>query len=180
RSVALVLGGVDLLGEATVDSKPYERADAASRIRAARERAGLTDSQVAASIGINVSWYGDIEADDAEVFMTLSLQQLGLLASCLGLHPRDIVCSETAAQVEPIPMATLVRLIANQIEVRSEGVAQASERIGWDLTSALADYRHAWDDWNVDCLQDVARAVGVDWPRVLASWAENSSSKGVG
>ena len=53
------------------------------RIKALREKAGLKFEAVAELVGINNSWYWDLEAYDDEVTDTLTLKQVMKLADTL-------------------------------------------------------------------------------------------------
>ena len=61
------------------------------RIKSLREKAGLTPNAVAERLGINSSWYWDLEAYDDEVTDTLTLNQIFILARMLSVTARDLL-----------------------------------------------------------------------------------------
>ena len=147
----------------------YERGPAARRIRSARERLGLSDEAFAAKFGFK-DWYHDLEAYDDDVFMAISLRQLGQLADALRLTPLGIVAPTDPPVVKPISMSDVVKALSFHMAQRSETPDSLSARVGWELAGALENAECAWNEWNVDCLQDVSREIEVSWMGVLASW----------
>jgi len=158
-----------------MDETEYQRAPAATRIREARERAGFSRGQVAWTIHIGDMSYADLEAYDGEAFTTISLDQLGRLALFLGIAPAEIVSPLGRAVPDPIQIEQVISAIEEQRRDRGESVERFSERVGWNVESALCDPQQAWVDWNVDCLQDVCRVLGIDWVRVLGSRQSSTS-----
>ncbi len=148
----------------------YERGPAADRIKSARLRARILEQEIVDSIGLGSAAYGDLEAYDDEAFMCVSLHELGSLADMLGVAPHELVAPPGATVPPPVKMRVVVESIKTQIRDRSETPDSFGDRVGWDISSALADSRNAWKDWNLDCLQDVSKAVGLKWLGVLAAW----------
>ena len=68
-----------------------------------------------------------------------------------------------------VSISKLVELIKEDIKLKLEDADSFGERIGWDVSSALEDPNNIWKDWNLDGLQDICHAVGVNWEHVLNS-----------
>ena len=145
-----------------------QRPPVAQRIVAARKRVGLSEKALAERLGITVPAYQDLESDDSEAFMCVSLSQLHELGSALRVPPRQLLAPE--GLVPPEQTVSMGELVARvQAMMAAEGVTadQFGERVGWDVSSALADPASAWVEWNPDGLRDICAAVGVDWLAVL-------------
>ena len=79
--VDAALGRLDADG----GSGPAKWPPVAQRIKEARERAGLSESEVAAGLGMTASEYGDIELHDDEAFYVFAIAELAQLAGILGV-----------------------------------------------------------------------------------------------
>ena len=66
-------------------SQPAPWPPVARRIKEARERAGLSESEIAARLGMTASEYWDIELHDDEAFNTFAIADLAQLAEILGM-----------------------------------------------------------------------------------------------
>ena len=142
---------------------------ASTRIREARERAGLAASYVAECAGLNDNWYSDVEADDFEVINNISLHALAMIGRTVGLTPLQIVNGfEAEPPSEVIPLSAL-RAHA-QMRMLSDGlsVEEFSTRVGWDLAPLLSDLDPI-HKYTVQGLQDICRDIGVDWRAALSS-----------
>ena len=133
---------------------------AAEVINARRIELGLTEHEIAASVGISSAEYYDLEAYDDELFMTLSLSQAKAVLDRLGLRfaqvggdrvPRtDLLCDTGFSFLRE-------RLMARLGET-NEDIAELEQKIGWGLQNFLEDPKAAWD-WNMDCFADVVQAL---------------------
>ena len=147
-----------------------ERPPAAKRIKEAREKAGLSPEKVAEIVGLSIAAYDDLEEDDDEAFMCVSLGQLRSLAEILLIKPMQVVEKNIDYRnQEVITVTQLAERIRENIKYNSEDVESFGERVGWDVSSALEDPNNIWKDWNLDGLQDICNAVGVNWENVLNS-----------
>jgi transcriptional regulator with XRE-family HTH domain len=140
----------------------------AQRLKAARQRAGLTEEEVAQRAGLSLPSYWDLEAHDDEAFMCLSIRELLSLARVLAVSPRDVLADEGVhSRAGLIPIAAVAERIQAFLTTNGETAGEFGNRVGWDVGSVLESPARAFDEWNLDCLQDVCRAVGLDWLTVV-------------
>ncbi len=151
---------------------PYERAPAAERIRKARKAAGFDRAFVAESLGLTDMAVYDLEAYDNDAFLCISLHQLGTLADLLGVTPVDLVAPPSSIKPRQMDFPTLVHAMQAEMQKNGETIEAYSDRIGWDVASAIVDPLQAWKDWNLDGLQDVCRSVDANWLALLESWPQ--------
>ena len=128
----------------------------AERIKSARIRTGLSAGDAAAELGLTIASYDDLEMHDDEVFMTVTLSEVGILARLLETTPCEIVVPEGARIPEPVAMSVLLAAVNREIEASGETIDAFENRIEFDVASALQ---------RPEC-----GAVHVDWLAVLASW----------
>ena len=144
------------------------RPPAAKRIKEARLKAGLSTENAAKKIGLSIAGYEDLEAYDDEVFTVISLFQLRLLSEMFSIKPMLLVQHSEAQDIEKkISDQELIKMINEKINENAETVEEFSERVGWDVSTAINDSDNIWKDWNLDGLQDICNAVGVNWEYVL-------------
>jgi len=148
------------------------RAPVASRIARARERAGLDSVQVATALGLSVDSYDDLESYDADAFMCISLGQVRALGGILGVSPRELVTPEGAEELDgEITPGQIVARIQDRIQEDAVSVEDFETQVGWLVTSALADPEAVWSDWNLDGLQDICGAIGLNWLHLIPTKA---------
>ena len=99
--------------------------------------------------------------------MTVSLTQLRLLASLLGVTLRFLVRLDDPSGGRTVSLTEVVDRVRAVMEAKRETADAFSERVGWDVASALLDPDSAWTTWNLDMLIDVCNAVGIAWSDVL-------------
>lgn len=136
----------------------------AERIRAARERAGLTREAVWRRLEINDDWYRDVEWDDSEVMMTLSLAQVTLLADLLGTRADRLLedgCPSPRSSRSLGFVELAARAEARMAELEMS-VEEFGERVGWEIGTTLDDPERFWL-WNADGLQDLCAELGLCW-----------------
>jgi len=140
----------------------------AQRIAARRTERKVGLLNLAKSVGITIPWARDLEADDSEVPMTLSLGQVCRLAESLSVAPRALVCGDvcptTIAAVTP---KTVVEAIKAHLSNNQLTVEQFGDAVGWDVQSVIGDASRIWPDWNLDQAHDVCEALGIDWRGLL-------------
>ena len=148
-------------------SEPTRWPPVGRRIKEARERAGLSESDIAARLGMTASEYWDIELHDDEAFSVFAIAELAHLAELLGVSLEVLLFG---ADVEVVPGRTPYRVIAERLAtvIASEGVTieTMSDRVGWDLAPVLRD-PEALGQFNVVGLRDVCRAIDIDWVSAL-------------
>ena len=161
----LVEAAMDLLN--STDANEIVWPPVARRVREARERLGMTESDVAARLDIQDSEYWDVEFHDDEAFTSFSVEQLGRLADILGVSLRALFFG---ADSSPSGERTTFALITQRLRALAtkEGLTidELSERVGWELEEILAA-PESLGELNVAGLRDVCMAVGVDWTTAL-------------
>jgi hypothetical protein len=146
------------------------RQHVADRIRQARSRLGLDPGVLADRLGLTFESYRDLEWFDDEAFTTISLAELLCLAEMLGTTAAELLVGNDVHQSRTsISMESLIQALRSQMEHEGISAEAFGDRVGWDITNALANPASAWDDWNVDCLIDVSTTLNVDWIAVLSS-----------
>ena len=144
------------------------RPPVAKRIKDARLKAGLSSLSAAKKMELSIAAYDDLEEEDDEAFMSISLNQLRILAKSLSLKPLQLVQENEFETIEKnTTVQELVNCIKENINKNSETVEEFSNRVGWDVSTALDNPDNVWNDWNLDGLQDISREVGVHWEYVL-------------
>lgn len=136
------------------------------RMRAARERLGLTPEQVANQIGLNAPWYYDLEAYPDEVFSTISLEHLRLLGRALALEPATILVGDASQPAAPKTFADIAEGLRRQMAADGLDAKAFGDRVGWGIDNVLVDPNELWK-FNVAGLRDVCAAAGIDWLAVL-------------
>ena len=148
-------------------SEPTQWPPVARRIKEARERVGLSESEIAARLGMTASEYWDIELHDDEAFNVFAIAELAQLADILGV-PLDALLFGKNLESPPsrTPYAVIAERLVGVMASECLTVDNLSDRVGWDLAGVLRDPQ-ALDQFNVVGLRDVCRAVGVDWVSAL-------------
>jgi transcriptional regulator with XRE-family HTH domain len=137
------------------------------RIREAREQLGLSESVVAAKLGLLPTEYQDVEFHDDEAFTSFSLKQLRALGEVLRL-PLPVMLFGPGA--EPVPLSTsfseIARLIVNHAASLAIDLDELSNLVGWELEPIVRDPA-TLADLNLDGLRSICAAIGVDWVSAL-------------
>jgi transcriptional regulator with XRE-family HTH domain len=149
---------------------PHDRAPVSARIRFARGKAGLTLQDVADVAGLTEHQCEDLEAFDDDAFMSVSLRSICSVAEAVGQPPDVLLAPSGLASRHAVTMEHLISEIIACMRASSESEEAFYERVGWDMSSAVRDPATAWSTWNVDCLQDASKSVGIHWLDVLAAW----------
>jgi transcriptional regulator with XRE-family HTH domain len=140
---------------------------AARRIREARERLGLSESEVAAKLGLTPSEYQDVEFHDDEVFMTFSVKHLRALGEELGLPLPEMLFGPGAEPAgSSVSFSEIARRLAALAASRQVSLDELSDSVGWEVAPIVRDPA-ALAELNLDGLRDVCGAVGVDWVSAL-------------
>jgi transcriptional regulator with XRE-family HTH domain len=144
----------------------------ARRIREARLRTGLTDTEVAQRLNMTIHSYWDLEHHDDEAFTVASLANLTALGQILGVAPRFLLLGSGATEVnQTITFSDIAARLAERIATDVETVEQFGDSIGWDVSALLTDPQALWS-YDVEGLYNIAKALGLDWvaalPRISA------------
>jgi hypothetical protein len=136
-------------------------------IRVARLRAGVEPAEVARSAGLNTPWYFDVEGHDDEVTGNISLGALKAIARSLATTPLELL--EGPGMVGSLTYrsaASLMDLVKARIDAEHLSVDAYGSRIGWDLTSVLAEPERLWE-FPFEMLRALCGDLDVDWREVL-------------
>ena len=149
------------------DYASIEWPQVARRVKEARVRAGMSESEVATRLGMTTSEYWDIEFHDDEAFQVFALAELTQLADILAT-PLDVMLFGTKVgdSISSTSYAAIAERLAAVIASEKLTVDKLSNRVGWDLAPVLRD-PDTLGQFNVVGLRDVCRAIGVDWVSAL-------------
>jgi transcriptional regulator with XRE-family HTH domain len=135
-------------------------------IAAARERLGISVSDLAAAIGVNEPSCWDLLSDSAEVAGCLSLRQFLRLASVLRVAPLSLL-PKTPPPRAGRTLSELATAIREFCAARDLGIEQFSDYAGWDVQPFLDSPDSALDEWCLDTLCEICEALSVHWPDYL-------------
>jgi transcriptional regulator with XRE-family HTH domain len=149
------------------DTTSAEFPAAATRIREARARLGISENALASKWGVEPSMYWDLELHNSEVFTCVDLAALPGLSKALEIPLMTILFGEEPDI--PIPKVSyrdVSGAIARRIAQEMLTVDQLSEKVGWSLQSVV-DRPEALGSYNIPGARDICRAVGIDWVGLL-------------
>ncbi len=139
----------------------------ADRLRSFRDRLHLSVEEVAAQIGVDATWYEDIEADSDLLEETLDFEQLKKLAVVLEISFTTLLTGEPPGTPEPSFSLTELRAKVNRhLGEDAQARDELEERIGWDLTAFLRDAEEGWG-YKAGFFRDLCSAIGLDWKHLL-------------
>jgi hypothetical protein len=134
------------------------------RLRASREKCEKTVNEIAASIGIPINSYFDLEAGN-DWFNAIALGEICLLTQLLDTTAAELLTGRTD---HPIHFLTLEELKQKLIEwfKHSNIEPDAFEvLIGFKVAEFIKEPGAA-KEWNIDNLRAVCDAIDVDWTEV--------------
>jgi len=137
------------------------------RFREARERAGLSAEEVAASAGIHRLDVWEIEGLDGDLTCGHSPRQLQKLCQILRIRPVDLFADSITESA--ISASDLVQLIHAECCSRGITLEQFEDVVEWRLTACIDPPEKLLEDMTVDGLQWLCRELHIDWRRVLLS-----------
>lgn len=133
------------------------------RIKELREKAALTPDAVAERLGINISWYWDLESYDDEVTDTLTLNQVFILADVLKVTARDLLCeNEEDAFLPECRPNELVLRIRNFLNSEGIDIKDLEDQVGWELVWFLDDPESVFGQPAM-FLQSLCNRLGINW-----------------
>jgi DNA-binding XRE family transcriptional regulator len=133
------------------------------RIREARRRKGLSDSEVADRVGITTDAYYDLEARDSEAFTVLSLAELARLGQALTVSPRALLFGEENVVHEGrTPFAEISRRLKDRLTKEGLAIDEFGDKVGWNIADLVRNPDALWD-FNLVGVRDVCLAVDIDW-----------------
>jgi transcriptional regulator with XRE-family HTH domain len=156
-------------------SAEYNFPPVAQRILRARESLRLTQEDVAAFWGEQVSMYWDLELYDDEAFTVISVRQLQRLAAVLGTSVNALLFGEEPSPELPgASFAEVVTRLRSRMTEDAMSAEHLGDHIGWELHSLMLD-PDTLGDLPVCGLRSVCHAVGVDWVAALRAQPGNDN-----
>lgn len=118
-----------------------------------RQQLGFSELEVAKKIGLNIYWYGDVEAYEHEVMGTLELSKFKLLCQILDLEPLALLGLSRLNDAEISSLPRNVLLNHRRVEL---GFTEDSlgEQIGF-YGSAIHDMEQDAESLESWCLEDI-------------------------
>jgi len=132
-------------------------------LRQLREESHLSPEQLAATAGLNLAWYYDLETHEDELTSNVSLGSIARLARALGVKPSALYGGQSTATISLDHLASLVR---EHVARSGKSLEDFETATGWSVADALANPEE-FRKFNVDGLRATAEAVNVDWYYVL-------------
>jgi len=134
------------------------------KLKQAREATGKSPQEIAALAGLSAPTYCDLEEQDGELNMVVSLRELSKLASALGISTRFIF--DDSIKGQPISPEQLCVKIKSYLNAAGMSIAEFESRVGFVIEPSLHDFAKI-SDWNVDCLRFVCEELGLNWRLAL-------------
>lgn len=130
-----------------------------TRLRAARERIGLTPEQAAARMRVTPAAVLAMEMDDDEVGSGCTLADIGRFARVLQATPRELF--NIPAAVPSLGLPALEQLIRAHCQSRGISIRQFEATVDWPAGTNIASLP-------LVLIADICSELGVDWRRVFA------------
>jgi transcriptional regulator with XRE-family HTH domain len=139
----------------------------AKRVRELRQRTGRKEHDLAALLGMSSASYFDIEANDDELEMVLSLRQVKLLAEHLGVSTAELFGKERVPTERRLEYRMLV--VRTEDYLRSAGISEETlvEQVGWELRDFFTSEDATLDNYPVDFLKSLCDVLQVPWTHAL-------------
>jgi transcriptional regulator with XRE-family HTH domain len=137
------------------------------RFRLARERAGLSVTDVALEVGVSAASIYDLEAYDDELVQVYSPIDLRRFASVLASTPVGLLGLDPAAN--PLSPVGLAAAVTEFCRARSIDVAALEATSGWELASTLRRPERFLHDFSIAGIRDVCDAIGIGWDRFVVA-----------
>ncbi len=139
----------------------------ASRLRDARKRLGITESQLQAKVGAERFLCPDLELRDEEIFHCTDVQTVVALAAALE-SPASVLLfgEEPPVAVEGVSLNHVVERVREKLMQSGLTVEQFGDKIGWDVEPVLQE-ANALGTYCLLGLRDICSAVSIDWFAVL-------------
>ena len=136
----------------------------ADKLKAFREKRGISPADVAAAAGISKAAYYDLESY-GDLENSISLEKINALSALLNIQPYELFSSGSVS--ERISPNDLAVLLEKSMKKRGISLSQMEEETGWALNSFVQKPATAIQAWNIKALQDVCKAAGCKWLSVL-------------
>ena len=139
-----------------------------ARLRAARERLGLSRAEVERRASLPAHTIAELEAYPDELTSSLTLRDLAALCGALGLEPAGLVArpGESLPAESVLPEA-LARAVRARMAAAGLTPQAFGDQAGWAVEQLLDDPVGYVAALNVDGLFDICAAAGVPWLAAL-------------
>lgn len=138
-----------------------------ARFRKARERASLSQEEVASRTGISFEYIWDIESFEGELSRCYSPKEVQQLCGVLGIRPIELF--EDNLPEPGISAQNLVQMIHDECRSRGLALEQFEDVVGWKLSECIEPPERLLEDMSIDGLQWLCRELRVNWLRVLSA-----------
>ncbi len=153
--------------DGTTSGASHEWPSVAGRIRDARLKSGLDQSDIAGRLGCSVASYGDLEAYDDEAFTVPSLRDFVRLAEIVSVEPSVLLLGAEAHGIQrTFTFTDIAERVARRVTDSGVTVAELGDQIGFDVQPLLNSSEALWD-YDVEALYRICKTVGIDWVAAL-------------
>jgi transcriptional regulator with XRE-family HTH domain len=132
-------------------------------IKKLREDRGIAPAELAASAGISLAEYYDLELQEDELHMGASIETIARVAHRLGVKPSSFFEGMASRQIS---LHELASGIAEHVTQTGRSLGELEENVGWSLAGAL-ETPSRFLDFPAVGLRDVCSPLGVNWLDVL-------------
>jgi transcriptional regulator with XRE-family HTH domain len=146
----------------------------AERIQAIRLKAGRTERELAAELGLTIDSYADLEQHDEELESAVSIAQALKLAKLLDTDLLTLL-GETEIPVR-MPIARVRAALAAQLGNSPERKELMEDTLNWDLGPFLEGSKEWTSVYTIDFVRQLGIAIEVDWQVLLAGIALGDST----
>ena len=151
------------------DVAPRHEFPSCKHLTAARERAGVSERELAQRFGSDGYLCPDLEIHNGEIFQCESVADLIRIASILGTSVSVILFGEEPPFPLPdTPPEQVSQNLRERIQKEASTAEQLGDALGWRIEPVLEDSA-ALLTYNLDGLYDICSGAGVDWLAVVAT-----------
>jgi transcriptional regulator with XRE-family HTH domain len=141
-------------------------AGVAAAFKEAREMSGLSQRELASTLGTSSRAIQEIEADDRALFTNYSPAEVKLIAGALGVAPEWLLncdCGEPA-----LGGAELLELLRKGAQANPVALEEFERGVGWRVAPLLESPDRLLAEVTVEALRGLLAALGIDWRRAIA------------
>jgi hypothetical protein len=137
------------------------------RFREARERAGLSQYDIAMRSGITFESVCDIENCEGDLADCYSSKEIQLFCQILGI--RSIELFGDAISEPSVSAQDLVQKISEECRSRGITFEQFEDVVGWELRGCMEAPERLLEGISIEGLKWLCRELRIDWLRVLSA-----------
>ncbi|TAL31831.1 MAG: hypothetical protein EPN97_10490 [Alphaproteobacteria bacterium] len=157
----------------------------AARFRYYRERAGLSEAQMAAEVSkrfgytdprsFTIYTLGDLEAYDDELFTLYSPREIWHFSRIFGINAQELLNLDGSAA--PVTAPELVQLIKKECATRNLSLEQFEDVVGWRLSVCMNPPELLLQEMTLDGMTWLCQELHIDWRGVITDMDSSASSK---